>query len=171
MTDKYKFLPKTNQELISLSNKKLIYTVKDDLNLFVKIIKLVSLETYKSIANEIELQIISNKNNLSPKILDYYIRDDVMYIIMEKVNGKTIYDLYGDSINDVPIDIIEKIHKILSKLLFLGIEYKDITSYNFILTNNNELKVIDFGHAKKIELNWFLKDFLNKKYDWNPDFL
>jgi serine/threonine protein kinase len=171
MNDKYKFLPKTFQELESLSNKKLIYNVKNDPKLFVKIIELNNIDKYISVLNEIKLQQKANEYNLSPKILDYYIKDNVIFIIMEKIDGKTIYDIYGDSLDDIPKYIFIEIHNKLNQLLCIGIEYIDISPYNFMIENNTKnLKIIDFGHAKSIELNWFVKDYLTGNYSWNPDF-
>ena len=172
MTSKYNFLPKTFQELVSLSKKKLIYSVKNDPTLFVKIVELENIDTHISVLNEIKLQQMASKLGISPKIIDYYIKDNIMYIIMEKVNGKTIYDIYGELPDDVPDNIYTEIHNKLIDLLSIGIEYHDISPYNFIVeSESNAIKIIDFGHAKLIKLNWFLKDFLNGEYTWNPDFL
>jgi serine/threonine protein kinase len=173
MTNKYNFLPKTFDELISLSKRKLIYSVKDKPDLFVKIIELNNdINTQISVLNEIKFQKIASKYNISPKILDYYEKENVMYIIMEKVIGKPIYDIYGEIAEDVPDEIFAKIHDKLTQLLFLGIEYSDISPYNFMIEKDTEnIKIIDFGHAKEVKLNWFLKDFVNGEYGWNPDFL
>jgi serine/threonine protein kinase len=173
MINKYNFLPKTFDELTSLSKRKLIFSVKNKPNLFVKIIEINNdIDCNLSVLKEIKFQQIANKYNISPKIIDYYEKEGVIYIIMEKVNGKTIYDIYGDDSNNVPDEIFAKIHDKLTQLLFLGIEYSDISPYNFMIENETgELKVIDFGHAKEVKLNWFLKDFVNGEYGWNPDFL
>ena len=57
-----------------------------------------------------------------------------------------------------------------------GIEYIDITPYNFI-EKDEKLYLIDFGHAKwkstTGEMNWFLQDFLDPDQclcAYNPDF-
>jgi serine/threonine protein kinase len=172
MSNKYSFLPKTLQQLESLSNKKLIFSVKNEPKLFVKIIEFKTLDEHISILNEINLQKIASNYNISPKILDYYDRDNVMYIIMEKVYGECIYDIYGELADNVPEKIFTRIQDKLTQLLFLGIEYSDISPYNFIVElETGDIKIIDFGHAKQIKLNWFLKDFLNGEIGWNPDFL
>ena len=172
MNNKYSFLPKTLQQLEILSKRKLIFSVKNEPELFVKIIEFKTIYEHISILNEINLQKIASKYNISPKILDYYEKDNVMYIIMDKVHGKSIYDIYGDFSKDVPDKIFAKIHDKISQLLFLGIEYIDISPYNFMVElETGDIKIIDFGHAKQIKLNWFLKDFLNGEIGWNPDFL
>ena len=54
-----------------------------------------------------------------------------------------------------------------------GIEYIDITGYNFI-EKDNKVYIIDFGDAiytkSHIEMNWFLSYFLGGHNGWNPDF-
>jgi hypothetical protein len=54
-----------------------------------------------------------------------------------------------------------------------GIEYIDITGYNFI-EKDNKIYIIDFGDAeyskKWKKTNWFLEEFLNGHHGWNPDF-
>ena len=54
-----------------------------------------------------------------------------------------------------------------------GIEYIDITGYNFI-EKDKKIYIIDFGDAqyskKWKKINWFLEEFLNGHHGWNPDF-
>ncbi len=79
---------------------------------------------------------------------------------------------------------IEKVYKCQSTILNQtyynmllvreGIEYIDITPYNFIELNN-KIYLIDFGHArfrtKSKSINWFLKRFLfDMINEYNPDF-
>ena len=95
---------------------------------------------------------------------------------MTKIDGKTLFEKYSDNVKDIPQNIWQQIRHIISTLFYEeGIEYIDISPYNFII-NNNKVYIIDFGHAYwcnkdcKIK-NWFLQDFLVYEInDFNPDF-
>jgi len=132
--------------------------------------KNVTDRTEEQIRNEVELQIIVYKRlNCTPKIIA---TDYKTYIEMEDLEEMCIADMYGEDINSVPNSIREQIYRILIDLyLKCDIEYTDITPYNFI-EKNDTVYIIDFGDAKLVEKNWFLKEvFLHKKiHQWNPDF-
>ena len=130
----------------------------------------VSDRSEKQIRNEVELQIIVYKRlNCTPKIIA---TDYKTYIDMEDLEEMCIADMYGEDINAIPNYIREQIYKIIVKLyLECNVEYTDITPYNFI-EKNSTVYIIDFGDAKLVEKNWFLKEvFLNKRiHEWNSDF-
>lgn len=136
--------------------------------------------TIEKINLEIELQTyISNKYDFCPKILNYKHNTNNTVIIMEDLNEKCIADKYSDDPNEIPDFIWNQIRQIISILLYEeGIEYIDITPYNFIEINE-KVYIIDFGHAywiddSKIIKNWFLKEFFkddNEVKTFNPDFL
>ncbi len=163
----YKILPKYNYELIPLSNKKHIYSVKEKKNWFIKVMEYNNTNLSK-IKNEIDIQKIASNYNLSPKIIDHINSNNNVFIIMEKIDGYMIYDLYGDNHKDIPNNIWIDIRNVILQLYKIGIEYVDISPYNFMYDNNNKLHVVDFGHARKI--NWFLIDFLDGLNEWNPDY-
>ena len=83
-------------------------------------------------------------------------------------------DKYGEDPLNVPKIIWDQIRTII-KILYHqeGIEYIDITGYNFI-EKNGKVYIIDFGDAvynkPDIEINWFLSKFLDGHNGWNPDF-
>jgi tRNA A-37 threonylcarbamoyl transferase component Bud32 len=94
---------------------------------------------------------------------------------MEKIENMSISDFYGEDINQVPTDIINKIREIIKKLLDNEIEYPDITGYNFI-EKFGEIWIIDFEHTKftdiKKNTNYeFIINFINGLKLWNPEFL
>lgn len=92
-------------------------------------------------------------------------------LTMETVVGLTVSDFYGNE-NPVPASAFDIIRDILQALADNGIEYIDITGYNFMIDNNEEFWIIDVEHAEKKEItNWFLIDFLDGYNGWNPDFL
>lgn len=121
---------------------------------------------------EIELQEISSKYNFSPKIFLVTEYSDKLLITMENLGNNSLYEKYGDDPDNIPAWIWDSIRFMLRVLhTEEGIEYIDITPYNFI-EKNNKIYVIDFGHAKYYDgtTNWFLDDFLKGHNGWNPDF-
>ena len=121
---------------------------------------------------EAQLQDVSARLGYSPRILSVIDRKDHSIIRMERVDGETLSNKYGDVAKDTPESIWNKIRDMLSALYDEGIEYVDITPYNFIETKDGDIKIIDFGDAKYTdgEINWFLDEFLEGSNEWNPDF-
>lgn len=130
------------------------------------------------IEREIMLQKISSSYGFTPKILSTYCDDKYYYIEMENLNSMCVADKYGEEPEDIPKQYWKQMKNIIQILYKKeGIEYIDITPYNFI-EKNDKVYLIDFGHAYLSDKtlnepqNWFLKDFLsNKKFmEFNPDF-
>jgi len=126
---------------------------------------------------EIELQDVAVKHGFAPRIE----RIDGLVIQMDSINGSCLADLYTDDPKKIPDWIWLEINRILSILFECeGIEYVDITSYNFMLEKDtNKIWIIDFGDAyysttpqtdNKKPVNWFLREFLDGERCWNPDF-
>ena len=142
--------------------------------------KTIIADNERKITREIEMQKISYKHGFSPKILNYKItyndKDDKYTgnIVMENLDELCIADKYGEDPNKIPKIIWDQI-RVIIKILYYneGIEYIDITGYNFI-EKNNKVYIIDFGDAvytkNNIEMNWFLSYFLGGHNGWNPDF-
>jgi tRNA A-37 threonylcarbamoyl transferase component Bud32 len=135
----------------------------------------------RKITREIEMQEIAATYGFSPKIINSkitYNKEDGKYIgniTMENIFAMNIADKYGEDPVNIPKLIWDQIRTILKILYYEeGIEYIDITGYNFI-EKNGKVYVIDFGDAlytkKDKELNWFLNYFLAGHNGWNPDFL
>lgn len=124
-----------------------------------------------NVYTEVELQEVSAKLGFSPKVVSIVEKGDQSVIKMERVRGEMLSDIYGDNHENVPTHIWNKIRHILSELYDEGIEYIDITPYNFI-QSGDDIKIIDFGDAKYSDgdINWFLEDFLDGANEWNPDF-
>ena len=123
---------------------------------------------------EVELQQISAKYGFSPSILKVHKNKKYWRIEMEDVDELCLADTYGEDPECIPEYIWDSIRAMLT-ILFEeeGIEYVDITPYNFI-EKNGRIYVIDFGDAKYTnkfeEPNWFLTEFLDGKNSWNPDY-
>jgi RIO-like serine/threonine protein kinase len=126
------------------------------------------------ISLEVELQKVASKHGFCPQIYDHVYHPNECHITMGNLNAPCLADQYGDDIDDIPQKVWDQIVLIL-KILYYdeGIEYIDITPYNFI-EKDGIVYIIDFGHAYYVhyskETNWFLKDVLNGHKGWNPDF-
>jgi tRNA A-37 threonylcarbamoyl transferase component Bud32 len=129
------------------------------------------------ISLEIELQkYISTNYDFCPKIIEVIHHNNRTDITMEAVNGLCLAKIYSDNPIDIPSFVWKQIHKIISSLFYNdGIEYIDISSYNFMMVKD-KVYIIDFGHAywcdeSKIIKNWFLHDFIEDELnEFNPDF-
>ena len=142
--------------------------------------KMVLADEERKISREIEMQEIAANYGFSPKIIKFQIsfnKEDSKYIgniTMENLNELCIADRYGEDPRNIPKIIWDQIRVIL-RILYdeEGIEYIDITGYNFI-DKNGKVYIIDFGDAiykkKNKEMNWFLSYFLGGHNGWNPDF-
>lgn len=123
--------------------------------------------------NEIELQtIVSTRYDFCPKILGVREDDMFTYVSMEYIEGYTLSDYYSDQPCDIPEWAWNEMRRIIT-LLYEdeGIEYRDISPYNFMISDD-KLYIIDFGDAKYSdgEINWFLREFLDGENSWNPDY-
>lgn len=122
---------------------------------------------------EVELQQLASKYSFCPKISSVKFTDTGCEVEMNHIKSMCLADFYGDQPSDLPAHIWPKIHHIVKTLYEeLGIEYIDITPYNFIEHEEN-IYIIDFGDAYykgTRSRNMFHKMFLEKPCTWNPDF-
>jgi len=122
---------------------------------------------------EIELQQVASKYGFCPKISSVKFTDTGCEIMMEQIKSLCLADMYGDQPKSLPPFIWSKIHHIVKTLYDEeGIEYIDITPYNFI-EHEGKIYIIDFGDAYYKGTrpnNWFHKIFLEDPCTWNPDF-
>ena len=106
-----------------------------------------------------------------PKIVDYNKMTKTM--VMERINGLSLSDFYGEEARAVPEEMFEQARDIIKTLVLYNIEYPDITGYNFILDENEEeVWIIDFEHAKRKNniRNRFITSFCEGKNTWNRIF-
>ena len=132
-------------------------------------VKKVSKETSD---NEAALQRIASNYGFSPKVISVTKIDDACFITMEDLEAECLADVYGEDEKDIPKWIWDEIRSMVTALMDQeGIEYVDITPYNFI-EKDNRIYMIDFGDARYTEgcPNWFLTEFLDGENSWNPDY-
>lgn len=125
---------------------------------------------------EVELQMIAYKYGFAPKILSIQKESSVWHVSMEHIGKEcNIADVYGEDAEDIPEYVWASIRYMVKRLLEEeGIEYLDITPYNF-LERDSRLYIIDFGDARykdpERDLDWFLQEFLDDEVNmWNSDF-
>jgi tRNA A-37 threonylcarbamoyl transferase component Bud32 len=131
----------------------------------------------KPASRESELQIIAASYGFAPKVYETLKVENSVVLCMEKIGNGCLADKYGDEEKNIPKWIWKEMTHILATLFEReGIEYIDITPYNFIEANG-KLYIIDFGHGYYtlkdnggVPKNWFLQNFLNGEIGWNPDF-
>lgn len=121
--------------------------------------------------NEFMLNRLTNFLGIpSPKVLAYYNNT----LKLEKINGMSLSDFYGEKETDIPEYIFESIRVIVEELLKIGICYPDITGYNFMIDDKEKLWIIDFGHAyvtnPEEEDDEFVTKFIEGYNGWNPLF-
>ena len=113
-----------------------------------------------------------NINIHIPKII--YYNADTNNIVLERVNGDNLSNIYGENITGVPVNIITIIRQFVKFLCEQGIDYIDITGYNFMFDVDENIWMIDFEHAKirtEHEIpNEFLTMFIDGELSWNPNF-
>ena len=141
--------------------------------------KIIVAHDARKIEREVEIQQFVSKFGFSSKIIDLKLTYDkvkdeyIGNITMEHLDTMCLADMYSDDPEKIPNIIWDKIRQIVKILYEEGIEYIDITGYNFIEKDNN-IYIIDFGDArytkKSVKINWFLEKFLNGYNGWNPDF-
>ena len=150
--DKYKLIP--------LTAKKLVYSVHNEPDLLVKEMSM----------NEFKIHRKATYYVPCPAIINEIVKDDKLYMVMERIKGKTFYEMYGSNPNNVPQSVWNKAYNIISRLYYNDIHYVDVSPHNFIIDEKGNVFVIDFGDAYECKVNWFLKDFLDGEKIWNPDF-
>ena len=123
----------------------------------------------KEIVREARLQQISANLGLSPKVLK---TDKKTFIEMEKIDDMALAYRYGYDVEELPDDIRKQVYDLVETLYDHGIQYVDITPYNFI-EKDGKVWIIDFGHASnRKRLCPYLKKMFNEGYlhEWNADF-
>ena len=100
-----------------------------------------------------------------PKIISYDKEKEIM--VMHKINALNLSDMFGEKSSDIDEYYFDEIRTIIQTLSDNGIEYPDITGYNFI-EHANKIWIIDFEHAHIRDT--FVNKFIQGRNKWNPRF-
>jgi len=100
-----------------------------------------------------------------PKIISYDKEKEIM--VMHKINALNLSDMFGEKSSDIDEYYFDEIRTIIKTLSDNGIEYPDITGYNFI-EHANKIWIIDFEHAHIRDT--FVDKFIQGRNKWNPRF-
>lgn len=138
-------------------------------NVYIK--KNVSFHEYNM--HKIIYQLSINSKLFSvPEIVDYNSTKKIMTMI--KVEADNISNNYGETLKDIPKNIIKQIKQIIKFLKTNGIIYPDITGYNFIY-DKEKIWLIDFEHSYfdgfEERNDPFIKWFIQSGNEWNPNFI
>ena len=162
------YLEKYSSNLVPLSSKKAVYYIENDPW---KIVKIYAANELNKMEKEFRLHEKAMAIVRCPTIVECFIEDNVGYFIMNRIVGKTLYELYGDDTVAIPKELWKKVRLIIYELFCADVHYVDITPYNFMIeAATGELHILDFGDAYECKVNWFLKEFIDGSNSWNPDF-
>ncbi len=114
---------------------------------------------------------------IAPRVLS---TDNESYIVMEHLDEMCIADKWGENLDELETELADKIRAGIKDILCIlhgqGIEYLDVTPYNFI-EKDGRVWVIDFDDVKYIKKgsttkNAYLKPIIRgeKQLYWNPAF-
>lgn len=101
---------------------------------------------------------------------------DIYYIVMEYVNGKTLKQLIREANGPLPIpkvlDIARQVCKALEHAHKNHIVHRDIKPQNILVTDDNIVKVTDFGIARAVNgstITYGGGDVLGTAYYFSPE--
>lgn len=122
---------------------------------------------------EYKIQSILYNANIVNVPRPYTYDNNTQTLKMRNIPNLSIADMYGEEFYKVPKDISEQIRNIITTLYQYGLEYPDITGYNFI-EYQNKVWIIDFEHAQfnndKQTYDPFILKFIEGVNSWNPRF-
>ena len=107
-----------------------------------------------------------------PEIINY--NEVTRTMTMKRVGKDNLSNLYGENAEDVPDELFDNVATIVRKLVLNGIEFPDLTGYNFVEDDIGKIWIIDFEHAKFTPpqniTNIHIRSICNGTKSWNPDF-
>ncbi len=156
------FSSRDKNHIGKLYESKTLYTLSNHPDVLIKKVKDVKEYFYMRDADTIIPRITAK--------IFYYHKN---YVLMEKIDGISVADMYGEDANLVPQYIWDQIRSIIRILsVCLNIWYIDITPYNFIMNDEGNVFIIDFEHCNQSpKCAEYMADFLHYKINkWNPEF-
>lgn len=110
----------------------------------------------KRFKNEaMQLALFNHPNIVS--LYDYVENDDGYFIITEYVKGRNLAEYIEDVSGPMPeskaLNVMFQVLDAVGHMHDQNIIHRDVKSSNFIINQDNEIKVIDFGIAKSLEYN------------------
>lgn len=110
-------------------------------------------QIYK-IATEKEISLLKQlKHPALPRIVDYFLEDEKMYIVMDYIEGITLSEKLEREGKQKQEDVLRWMRAVCDVLNYLhtrkdAIIYRDIKPSNIMLTPEGNIKLIDFGIAR-----------------------
>ena len=142
--------------LSSIFNVKDINTSQsDNVNKIVKVIKLEKTKNsdYHKAYDELKLfknNVYSDRHLVN--LYDYYIDDNFLYLILEKIDGKSLDEIFKSGKVYSPYEAVFLIRQLVKALKIMHTSYgqhpmihRDIKPQNIIIDQNQKLTLIDFG--------------------------
>jgi predicted Ser/Thr protein kinase len=153
-------MSKTTYTLIPISTSKPIFAVEEDPTLFGK---------GDMLEEEVLMQRIAANLHVAPPIYSTVSYNGTDVHLMYRIQGMSLADFYGA--DTVPAHAWVEVRRILQCLWNVGIEYTDITPYNFMIEPvSGKIWVVDFGDAHRVPVNWILQKVLGGANVWNSDY-
>jgi eukaryotic-like serine/threonine-protein kinase len=107
------------------------------------------------------------------QIYDYGEDEELAYIVMELVNGKSLHQFLANGANYSQSEIVEIIRPLLDALGYVhaeGVVHRDLKPSNILINNDGRIKICDFGiaHTETSELTQ-LGDVLGSLHYMSPE--
>ena len=141
---KYKFVKELGHGYVGVA-----YLVKDGSKQVVIKRVLLDSTSCSNIVNEIENLKKLSDSNITPKFIDVYFHGRAIYIVMDYIEGTTLYELVEK--NEVTSDLANKIIDKLDRMHNLGLIHGDLHDNNIMIDKNGEPFIIDLGLSYSIE--------------------
>lgn len=114
--------------------------------------ELTYLEQLKRFKREIEIHLsLSHENIIQAR--EFYEQGTKLYLILDHVPSRTLQELIEKNVYFDIFEIINIIRQIAESLQYIhdkGIIHRDIKPGNILITESKQVKIIDFGCARKI---------------------
>ncbi len=118
---------------------------------------------------EVALQRMAASLHVAPSIHSTVSYNGMDVHLMYRVPGMSLADFYGE--DAVPVQAWDEVRRILQCLWNAGIEYRDITPYNFMIEpETGKIWVIDFGDARRVPVSSALQKVLCGVNEWNANY-